>query len=524
MVWLTKLPKDVLLILFRDWLGDLRSLSLLDQAMTCSALRKQFLATALSDMDLAENECLIETDEIINYLQWLSSRKVRILQLACKLSNIPQIVKLQPNLPSIQTLRIVDEYSRNMTVIGDYKVLFSLFPSIISLDLTDLGTLRDDDALGLSIARSVRCLNLGDVCLSIPSINSLISSFSCQLERLSLSLPVNAAPAVEALKACSLLRSLAIRADLSSSQLLSILSSMPLLEHLAFRRLDKAGSAFVFSVEEMAAMRDSCPRLQRLELLFLAPQALASLNLIFPHASEVSLNGASLMRRDQRVDIFLRGVRKESALLALLTSLCRGSTRAVNIRSCCALSQSSLLVLRGLVGAQVQELQLRLTAEVDDSSLDALLNGCDALRLLSLSGAKVLSNKSLSLIARRCPQLHVLCVESAPKLTDEGFLAICRLPSLRELYLHSCRGLSDGVLRILAQQRSGLEVLSVQGTAITASGLAELLVSAAAPRRHVYVDAHLENPLSRELSARGHAAAIRKINWLPEPQQVLVHE
>lgn len=500
------------------WVGSLQSASNFDVACTNHKFRRASLAI-LQDcvfeeaIDLGSSSSLI-----LNFVEWIQSRKVRVTQLGCTLSALRSCTTIpQPFFPNLRILRIIDEYGLRKDACCELSRLFTYCPMLESLELADLSDLRGEDATCLA-SIPVRCLLLGETPLPDSSVATLLAANKSRLGELSLSLASKCHRSHAELSQCSQLRSLTCRGlRLDASQTAALFSSFPQLNTLVLRPPSMLGSS---SAQELDALRElaaRCPQLRTLDLgsrSRLSHAHLPQLLDLFPHCRNVSFAGVAY---DRGQSLRLRGVAAADDVSRLLAALdLARPLSTLNLRECCALPATGLRALQSHVGADTKSLALRLGDAPCEEELCTLLAACPALQSLALSTGACLTDAVLLAAAKHCPRLASVCIESADHITSQAVCALfARLgDGLRDLFLHSCAGLSDDIMQAAAMHCPRLEVLSVQGAAISLAGLLDLLSTSTVPRQHLYVDTHFEGPLAQELRIRGHGNRVAKINML----------
>lgn len=112
-----------------------------------------------------------------------------------------------------------------------------------------------------------------------------------------------------------------------------------------------------------------------------------------------------------------------------------------------------------------------------DRALSSLLPLCPNLLSLDLDDCRLLTRKSILLIAKHCLSLQVLTLSDCARLGDEDIPPIAMfLPDLQVLDLSKLYLLSDEAVTVIARspRLTKLQVLNLAGTRITADSLIAL--------------------------------------------------
>ena len=105
-----------------------------------------------------------------------------------------------------------------------------------------------------------------------------------------------------------------------------------------------------------------------------------------------------------------------------------------------SLSNAGLATLaRGCTA--LRELYLAGCRRVGDAGVEEIARGCPRLRLLDVQGCAMVGDAGALALASHCAaQLDTVSFQCCPRLTDEGFGALCAAcPRLRHVTLKHCR-------------------------------------------------------------------------------------
>ncbi|CAH8287108.1 unnamed protein product [Eruca vesicaria subsp. sativa] len=70
------------------------------------------------------------------------------------------------------------------------------------------------------------------------------------------------------------------------------------------------------------------------------------------------------------------------------------------------------------------------------------------------------SDRSISYVAERCPNLEILCIKTCPNVTDESIMMIAsNCPKLKNLDTSYCHGISPESLKVVAMNCKNIEIL-----------------------------------------------------------------
>ena len=117
--------------------------------------------------------------------------------------------------------------------------------------------------------------------------------------------------------------------------------------------------------------------------------------------------------------------------------------------------------------------------DVSDTFIDALTKAAPSLASVNLSGNPSLTDSALLMLAMRCPQLRSLSVSNCANVSDEGLDFVIRAlnVNLLRLEVSNCPKVSNATATKLADHCPRLQSVRTSGSAITASGLCEVITA-----------------------------------------------
>ena len=116
----------------------------------------------------------------------------------------------------------------------------------------------------------------------------------------------------------------------------------------------------------------------------------------------------------------------------------------------------------------MKTIELYWNCRVSDFGVKRLAAGCPKLKVVNLSGCKLLTDRSIIVLAQTCQDIEILNLTRITLITDDSLKAIVtNLEQLRELYLYANSQLSDQAFSYLADSElsivNKLEILDLCG-------------------------------------------------------------
>lgn len=534
MALLFDLPSDVANYIQCFWLDGFKDLVPLDMACCNHHWRQDFLAL-LSSQPLIHKIPVYPKKRsfYLGLIAWIASRRIRVDNLvvypeyASDVAALLQVSRQQPLL-SVQELSFIS-LSRSITpskasIKGKaMKHIMSSCPQSVRLDASGWPCIGSKELEVLAAARrplqAIALRTLRSSC-SMRAIPNLLTASSCSLLSLSLAGHSVSDAVLTCLLSCTAVRvlSLALSASVSQSLLLQVASRLPLQEltvkdrpgmvvddPTAFGLLDRLLSTLTsLDVSGCAAvtLQASC-------------QLMCKTSITFSRLRTSYFAYHLPAGRLDMIELY------QAAEVMQIIEACPRAVQSLHIARECrlVLSAEVLKVISLVWGTHLRELCMPL----EDSTADAMekfFSHCANLQVVELAAHRSTHQRCLDALAAHCPGVLQLSIAGALSLTHCRLVPVLRkYPALTKLSLKWCMCISDELLAVLPHYCPLLEVLVLDGTAVSKQGIS-CVISSDLPLRMVVVDTvqmiYLYKHIQQELGKREQLKWRRLLQMQPE--------
>lgn len=473
------LPQQLCAVILREWLGNWKALSSLDIAYSNRRARGDLLAVLNQQVIRFDDAYVIEgiarRKYLTHYLAWIRTRTVRLHSLHMHVRLIPDILTNALCFPHIKRITFIGE--KRVAISADqFRAFIACFPQLQAIDCSRWTSIGNTHLAVFLVLNTLKVLNL-DYCDDIlgMTVVRIACKYATSLRELRCVM-LDDEELLSIAEVCHAIRTLSIACDdLTADGILCFCRANPLIEALTLSLYDHASPSPITD-DLLIEITKICTKLHSIHIDTTAGVSDRSFQHIISQCPDITsiktftyqytvklLNG----HKCSEFAFGMVGVVDE--IKTLLQHVVLPVTHVNAKYAKVKLDRECLHLIAEKCGSTLIYLSGDVDEDVNPSSVEYLLSRCPCLQTLMLSKFGTLTNDTLIKIPSYCPQIRILGLECAKKITDVALLKVLdayRPNQLTSLGLHYCRSLTIAILIKIAQQFPRIDWVLVQGTAM----------------------------------------------------------
>lgn len=477
---LFSLPKEIPIMVIKDWLGSLRDLAKLDIACT-NGIRKRYMDIVNDPMFMLHLNDIHEINNLAGYAQWLNHRRIRIQRIFVPIESLHDMA-----LISYELLRTVD----HMFLLGSARIIepeeltgfLNLFRNLTNLNCTICDDISDATLSAIAAISPVIQLQTLNLTYSNEPTNAgmriITERFGATLETLRIgSECINDTALHQVASACKRLTKVGfVCLRMTAAGLLSFFASYTRMDAIC---LEEAGNVVTDGLIIGIAQRS--PLLTGLELLYcfqISCESMAPILRACPRMLNLDAKHAYLYKfEDGNCHVFLSPPMRTDARL-LFDAMHASSRPVTSVHFQGELTDTTLRQLADQADSNLTTLRTELDHTVTDDTIIHVVSRCPMLMVLDLRQCWNLTDRSILAVAKNCPHLNTLGINNARKVTDSALLVVVRQygKQLTHLYMGGCSSITDATVNEIASHCPSLRYLELCGTTISAEAVLHLVI------------------------------------------------